>query len=93
MTYRLTRNNRALFTHIPTRQISEREVAEVALPTASGEGNQGIIDSAFEQEEIEDSVSEGVMTTVDQLAEGITTLSIVPRSRWQTLLHLDLITV
>ncbi|KAI9790853.1 MAG: hypothetical protein M1835_000703 [Candelina submexicana] len=84
-------NNRALFTHIPTRQISERDIAEIAIPTASGEGGQGILESAYEQEESGDSVHERAMTTVDQLDKGITTLSLVPRSRWQTLLHLDLI--
>ncbi|KAI9721000.1 MAG: hypothetical protein M1812_002479 [Candelaria pacifica] len=84
-------NNRALFTHIPTRQISESDIANIANPTASGEGGQSILDSAFAQEEIEDSIPEGTTTTVDQLTKGITTLSLVPRSRWQTLLHLDLI--
>ena len=28
---------------------------------------------------------------MDQLSDGITTLSLVPKSRWQTLLHLDVI--
>jgi U3 small nucleolar RNA-associated protein 21 len=83
-------NNKTLFTHVPTRHISEEEIAEISCPTASGEGGHGRIDGAFEDEpeDIEDSAP---VESLDQLSSDMMTLSLVPRSRWQTLLHLDLI--
>ena len=83
--------NRTLFTHVPTRHIREDEIAEATLPTASGEGGQGLLDAAFESEPEEDNPSNSLSTTTDQLSEDMMTLSLVPRSRWQTLLHLDTI--
>jgi U3 small nucleolar RNA-associated protein 21 len=83
--------NRTLFTHVSTRNISDEDIAVVTAPTASGEGGEGIIEAATEQEVDEDIQDETVVPTMDQLTEGITTLSLVPKSRWQTLLHLDII--
>lgn len=82
--------NRTLFTHVPTRQISETDVVAVSAPTASGEGGETIVDAADEEseDEAEDTTAVPVM---DQLSDKITTLSLVPKSRWQTLLHLDVI--
>lgn len=83
-------NNRTLFSHVPTRHISESEIAEVSGPTASGEGGHGLIDGAFEEEE-EDFQDAAPTLSLDQLSSDMMTLSLVPKSRWQTLLHLDLI--
>lgn len=82
--------NKTLFTHVPTRQISEREIGHIAGPTTSGEGGQGLVDAAFEEDTgaDEDTVA---APTIDQLSADMVTLSLVPRSKWQTLLHLDLI--
>lgn len=83
--------NRAVFKHVPTRQISEREIAQIAGPTTSGEGGQGLIEAAYEEDvdvEEDDTV---VAPTLDQLSADMMTLSLVPKSRWQTLLHLDII--
>ncbi|KAK5653900.1 hypothetical protein OQA88_7825 [Cercophora sp. LCS_1] len=83
--------NRTLFRHVPTRQISEAEIGEVAAPTASGEGGKGLLEAAFEEDvstEEDDTVS---VPVVDQLNREMMTLSLVPKSRWQTLLHIDLI--
>ncbi|EAA32596.2 Utp21-domain-containing protein [Neurospora crassa] len=84
--------NRTLFRHVPTRQISEKDIAEISAgPTSSGEGGQGLIEAAFEDEQ-EDEEDEGVSAPVlDQLSADMVTLSLVPKSRWQTLLHIDLI--
>jgi U3 small nucleolar RNA-associated protein 21 len=82
--------NRTLFTHVSTRQIAESEVATMKAPTASGEGGEALIDVAAEEESEEDT-DETAVPVMDQLSEGITTLSLVPKSRWQTLLHLDII--
>lgn len=83
-------NNKTLFTHVPTRHISENEIAEIAGPTASGEEGHGLIDGAFEDEE-EDGDDAAPSPSLDQLSADMLTLSLVPKSRWQTLLHLDLI--
>ncbi|GAB1316696.1 rRNA-processing protein utp21 [Madurella fahalii] len=86
--------NRTLFKHVPTRQISDKEIGPIDGPTASGEGGQGLIEAAFEtdgaaeEEEQEDGVTAPVL---DQLSKDMMTLSLVPKSRWQTLLHIDLI--
>lgn len=83
-------NNKTLFTHVPTRHISEDEIAFISNPTASGEGGQGLIDGAFE--DVDDEVDDAApMASIEQLSEDMLTLSMVPKSRWQTLLHLDLI--
>ncbi|KAL5401377.1 hypothetical protein PMIN06_008453 [Paraphaeosphaeria minitans] len=82
--------NRTLFTHVSTRQISEEEVAIMSAPTASGEGGEDVVDAAGEEEADEDE-DETAVPVMDQLSEGITTLSLVPKARWQTLLHLDVI--
>lgn len=82
--------NRTLFTHVSTRQITEDEVATMSAPTASGEGGSALVDAAAE-EEPEEEEDETTVPVMDQLSAGITTLSLVPRSRWQTLLHLDII--
>jgi U3 small nucleolar RNA-associated protein 21 len=83
-------NNKTLFTHVPTRHISENEIAEISGPTVSGEQGHGLIDGAFEdaEEDVDDAAPGGFL---DQLSADMLTLSLVPKSRWQTLLHLDLI--
>ena len=82
--------NKALFKHVATRQISEKEIGEVSAPTASGEGSQGLLQGAFEEDEADEDDTV-VAPTIEQLSSEMTTLSLVPKSRWQTLLHLDLI--
>jgi U3 small nucleolar RNA-associated protein 21 len=83
-------NNKTLFTHVPTRHISENEIAEISGPTVSGEGGHGLIDGAFVEEE-EDVADVAPTLSLEQLSADMMTLSLVPKSRWQTLLHLDLI--
>ncbi|KAI0132246.1 WD domain-containing protein [Xylariales sp. AK1849] len=82
--------NKTLFTHVPTRQISEKEIGRIAGPTTSGEGGQGLVEAAFEEEATADENTVAA-PAIDQLSADMMTLSLVPRSRWQTLLHLDLI--
>jgi len=81
-------NNKTLFTHVPTRHISENEIAETDGPTVSGEGGHGMIDGAFADEE-EDAEDAAPVLSLDQLSADMMTLSLVPKSRWQTLLLLD----
>ncbi|KAL8712068.1 MAG: hypothetical protein Q9225_007004 [Loekoesia sp. 1 TL-2023] len=89
-------NNRTLFTHVPTRMIEDDEIMEATLPTTSGEGGQGLLDAAFEEieEEIEgdeDFLIEDSHSTIDTINKDLLTLSLVPKARWQTLLHLQTI--
>lgn len=84
--------NRAIFKHVPTRQISEKEIGQISGPTTSGEGGQGLVEAAFEDDSKEGEEEDGVAAPeLDQLSADMVTLSLVPKSRWQTLLHLDLI--
>ncbi|KAK8157129.1 WD-repeat protein-like protein [Phyllosticta citrichinensis] len=85
--------NKTLFTHVPTRHISDKDIAEVDAPTASGEGGENLVSAAYDTDGQEDEQEDGDVgvPSVDQLSESITTLSLVPKSRWQNLLHLDLI--
>lgn len=85
-------SNKTLFKHVPTRHISEDEIAEVDCPTASGEGGQGPIEGAFDEDE-EQKDETALLQSAEQLSDEMMTLSLVPKSRWQTLLHLDLIKV
>ncbi|KAH5652984.1 hypothetical protein HBI51_066310 [Parastagonospora nodorum] len=82
--------NRTLFTHVSTRQIKEEEIAAVTAPTASGEGGVAVVEAAAEESD-EEEFDETTVPVMDQLSDNITTLSLVPKSRWQTLLHLDVI--
>lgn len=81
-------NNITLFKHVPTRHISESEIASISAPTVSGEGGQGLLDNAFVDtpSEAEDAAP---VPAIDQLSQDIMSLSLVPKSNWMTLLHLD----
>lgn len=90
--------NKTLFTHVPTRHIGATDLTAILAsgaqaPTASGEGGQNLIaaDNAeeSEDEDIVDVLSDE--TALDALSSDLLSLSLVPRSRWQNLLHLDLI--
>ena len=92
-------SNRALFMHVPTRHIAAKELADIIAagtqaPTASGEGGEALIAVGGEDGDLESEVDvlDGVPDAdVDQLSSELLSLSLVPRSRWQNLLHLDLI--
>lgn len=83
--------NKAVFKHVPTRQISESEIGQISGPTTSGEGGQGFLEAAFEEDSTEIEGDGVAAPSLDQLSADMMTLSLVPKSRWQTLLHLDLI--
>lgn len=83
--------NRTLFTHVSTRQITEDDIVSVSAPTASGEGGVAVVEAATEEQAGDEQEDEITVPIMDQLSDNITTLSLVPKSRWQTLLHLDVI--
>lgn len=86
-------NNRTLFTHVANRPLDEDEVIPAIAPTTSGESGEGLIDAAFEASDEEDGNPLYIedQATLDDLDANMQSLSLVPKSRWQTLLHLDII--
>lgn len=80
--------NKAQFSDVALRHIPEDdEVPEIALPTV-----QGVDDETLEGlEPVGAPEYTDIYTTPDQLADGLLTLSLLPRSRWQTLLNLETI--
>jgi len=84
-------NNRTLFTHVPTRLIREDETMPVIAPTTSGESGQGLIEAAFEEDSLDEEEDLPPSTTPDQLSATLQTLSLLPKTHYQTLVHLDLI--
>ncbi|OQO10589.1 hypothetical protein B0A48_03887 [Cryoendolithus antarcticus] len=91
--------NRTLFTHVPTRHITALELAaivtgEAQAPTSSGENADTIIpiDSSEDMDDTDDLLAPiDYDTELDTLSADLVSLSLIPRSRWQNLLHLDLI--
>jgi U3 small nucleolar RNA-associated protein 21 len=91
-------SNRALFMHVPTRHVGVKELtdivaAESQTTTVNGEGADILItagDNSDDDDEI-DVLDVNAEASVDQLNSDLLSLSLVPRSRWQNLLHLDLI--
>ncbi|KAK4977325.1 rRNA-processing protein utp21 [Elasticomyces elasticus] len=95
-------SNRTLFTHVPTRHISKEDLASIVSSTATtlttlGEGGELPIDLLADEHEEEEEDETGLDTgdlpppDIDQLSQDLISLSLVPKSRWQNLLHLDLI--
>lgn len=84
--------NKAQFSPVSSRHVTEEEIQEIIMPTASGEGGTGIIEMALEDEPDEKPLI-GIdhFDTVDQLSENLLTMSMVPKSKWQNLLNLDII--
>ncbi|WVQ96671.1 hypothetical protein IAU59_003777 [Kwoniella sp. CBS 9459] len=81
--------NKAQFTDVALRHLPEEEdVPEVGLPSVQGLAEDAAIEGieAVGAPEFTD-----IYTTPDQLTEGLLTLSLMPRSRWQTLLNLETI--
>ncbi len=87
------RSNRTLFTHVPTRPLTEMEIDKVQNPTASGEGGANMIEAAYDESADDLGPVDSMPPTVEQLSQDLTSLSLVPRARWQTLVQLDLIRV
>lgn len=91
-------SNRTLFTHVPTRHITDAELEQILAfdaqaPTASGEGSRAPIADATEEVSDDEDVllDSDLDNTINNLSSSLLSLSLVPRSRWQNLLHLDLI--
>ena len=80
--------NKAQFSEVALRHIDENEVTDVAMPTVQGSDSDQDLDGI---EPIGEPEFQDIYTTPEQLGEELLTLSLMPRSRWQTLLNLDII--
>lgn len=84
--------NRSLFIPVSTKNMDENDIPNIHTPTMSSECGVGLIDAAFSEEHMQDE-AEGPVLSTEQLSQDMVTLSIIPKSKWQTLLHLDMIKV
>ncbi|ODQ82930.1 hypothetical protein BABINDRAFT_159415 [Babjeviella inositovora NRRL Y-12698] len=80
--------NRAQFRPVSTRQIEEDEFSSVDLAKELSLGEVGVLDGAFDEVSADFG---GIYTSVDQINEDLLTLSVGPRSKFNTLVHLDTI--
>ncbi|GAA6006013.1 rRNA-processing protein UTP21 [Rhodotorula paludigena] len=81
--------NRAQFADVSMLSFVEEDVLEdVALPTVQGVTADASLSALTAPSRWEDIQPH---TTPDQLADSLLTLSLMPRSRWQTLLNLETI--
>ncbi|KAI0320117.1 Utp21-domain-containing protein [Amylostereum chailletii] len=81
--------NRAQYTDVSLRTVTEEEVANVALPTMHGDGDEDGLDD-LSALTITDEPQD-LFSTPPNLDGDLVTLTLLPRSRWQTLLNLDII--
>jgi len=81
--------NKALFSHIVTRQVDEDNgIIDLCESAQFQAASQLVLDGESEsQEELAQELGE--IDNLDQIHEHLLTLSIIPHSRWQTLLNLD----
>lgn len=83
--------NKTLFSNIPTRRIDINDAVDIDIPAISGEGRQAWTDHAFGKEDARnDDVGAGG-SSLAQLSSDLLKLSLTPKVRWQTLLHIDAI--
>lgn len=85
-------SNRSLFMPVSSKNLDEDAIDNVNIPATSGESGAGLVDAAF-LDALEDNEAEGPVLVTGQLQQDMVTLSLVPKSRWQALLHLDSIKV
>lgn len=83
-------NNRAQFKPISTRHVEETEFSNILLPNSAGDGGSTLIEGALDEEpEEQDNETDNMF--LEQLDSDLVTLSLEPRSKYNTLLHLDVI--
>ncbi|KAI6109594.1 Utp21 specific WD40 associated putative domain-containing protein [Pisolithus sp. B1] len=81
--------NRAQFAEVGFRSVSEEDLAEVSMPLMQGEVEDENLE-ALTALTMEDKPVD-VFSTPPQLDGDLVTLTLLPRSRWQTLLNLEVI--
>ncbi|KAF9427470.1 hypothetical protein BGZ94_004836 [Podila epigama] len=82
--------NRMQFTTVSLRSISDDDVVRVALPTSGADDEDEDAENMYTTNE-EVLALEPTIETAEQLTDQMITLSLLPKSKWQTLLNLDVI--
>ncbi|KAI5121673.1 hypothetical protein M0805_002749 [Coniferiporia weirii] len=80
--------NRAQYTDVSLQGVTIEDATEVALPSIQGTAEDEALD-ALQSLTVEDPPD--VYSTPSQLGGDLITLTLLPRSRWQTLLNLEVI--
>ncbi|RDK46653.1 Utp21-domain-containing protein [Aspergillus phoenicis ATCC 13157] len=83
-------SNKSLFVPISTRNVDEHAMNHIHIPTSSNDGCPGVIEAAF-SDNFDEAEVDGPLPSIEQLNGDMVTLSVVPKSKWQTLLQLNLI--
>lgn len=90
--------NKAQFKSIGTRLIEDHEFSTILLPNASGDGGSNVIDGALGDDDDQDNDDDDDKhhplfkdLGMKQLDESLVTLSLGSRSKYSTLMHLDVI--
>ncbi|RPD66386.1 Utp21-domain-containing protein [Lentinus tigrinus ALCF2SS1-7] len=81
--------NRAQYTEVPLRSIAEDDVVDVSMPSMQGVAEDEALD-ALSALTVQDKPAD-VFSTPPQLDGELVTFTLLPRSRWQTLLNLEVI--
>jgi U3 small nucleolar RNA-associated protein 21 len=82
-------NNRTLFRHVPSQRIDEDDgILDLTDSTIFDDTNLLVMEEQFTDGPQPEA---NQIDEIEQLNDELLTLSLVPRSRWQTLLHLDAI--
>ncbi|KAG8892115.1 hypothetical protein FRB99_002941, partial [Tulasnella sp. 403] len=80
--------NRAQYTEVSFKSLQESDIREAGMPSAQGLAEDATVEALT-------SMTVGnpadVYSTPSQLADNLMTLTLLPRSRWQTLLNIDAI--
>ncbi|TFK55069.1 Utp21-domain-containing protein [Heliocybe sulcata] len=83
--------NRAQYAEVSFQSIGDEDVAEVGLPSMHGtEEEEEDMDALAALSVLRDTPKD-VFVTAPQLEGDLVTLTLLPRSRWQTLLNLEVI--
>ncbi|KAG7195828.1 uncharacterized protein KQ657_002213 [Scheffersomyces spartinae] len=83
--------NRAQFKQVSTRQVEESEFSTILMPNVSGDGGATIIEGALDTDEEDFAAEFANYASIDQIDESLVTLSLGSRSKYNTILHLDVI--
>lgn len=81
--------NKSQFKAVSTRQISEEEFFDLSLPSSCTKEGATLLEGAFDKDDEEAYFNSYV--SADQINDDLVTLSLGPRSKFNTLLKLDII--
>ncbi|KAJ3549357.1 hypothetical protein NMY22_g922 [Coprinellus aureogranulatus] len=81
--------NRAQYANVTFKGISDEDIEEANLPSVQGTEEEAVLE-ALEALKV-DEKDVNVFSTPPQLDGDLITLTLLPRSRWQTLLNLEVI--